>query len=133
MSETKEIEEMKVATRGKTIEYYMGLPYEAVIKRDSGADGGWFARVPDLPGCMTYAETYEGLGPMIEDAKRGWIEDALEHGDPVPEPRDLEGYSGKVNLRMPKTLHRDLARRAEQEGVSLNQVMLDALSRSVGA
>lgn len=130
MSETKETEEMSVATQEKTVEYYMGLPYEAVIKPD---EDGWFARVPDLPGCMTHAETYELLGPMIEDAQRGWIEDALEHGDPVPEPRDLGGYSGKVNLRMPKTLHRDLARRAEEEGVSLNQVLLDALSRSVGA
>jgi len=40
---------------------------------------------------------------------------------------------GRVVLRMPKTQHRDLVRRAEQEGVYLNQVMLDALSRSAGA
>lgn len=49
--------------------------------------------------------------------------------------RILEGreYSGKVNLRMPKSLHRDLARRAEREGVSLNQVIVTSLARSVGA
>jgi predicted HicB family RNase H-like nuclease len=41
-------------------------------------------------------------------------------------------YSGKVNLRMPKSLHRDLARRAEKEGVSLNQFMIVALARAVG-
>jgi predicted HicB family RNase H-like nuclease len=42
-------------------------------------------------------------------------------------------YSGKVNLRMPKTLHRDLARRAGEEGVSLNQFMVVALvARAVG-
>lgn len=115
----------------KTVEHYMALPYEVVVKPDE--DGGWFARVPDLPGCMTYSETREGLWAMIEDAKKGWIGDALEHGHSIPEPRNLEGYSGKVNLRMPKTLHRDLARRAKEEGVSLNQVMLNALSRSVEA
>lgn len=43
-----------------------------------------------------------------------------------------KAYSGKVNLRMPKTLHRDLARRAEEEGVSLNQFMVVALARAVG-
>jgi antitoxin HicB len=41
-------------------------------------------------------------------------------------------YSGKVNLRMPRSLHRDLARRAEEEGVSLNQFMVVALARTVG-
>jgi uncharacterized protein (DUF1778 family) len=43
-----------------------------------------------------------------------------------------KAYSGKVNLRMPKSLHRDLARRAEKEGVSLNQFMVVALARAVG-
>lgn len=41
-------------------------------------------------------------------------------------------YSGKVNLRMPTSLHRDLARKAEDEGVSLNQFMVVALARAVG-
>ena len=45
---------------------------------------------------------------------------------------DEKAYSGKVNLRMPRSLHRDLARRAEEEGVSLNQFMVVALTRAVG-
>ena len=45
---------------------------------------------------------------------------------------DGKEYSGKVNLRMPRSLHRDLARRAEEEGVSLNQFMVVALARAVG-
>ena len=45
---------------------------------------------------------------------------------------DGKAYSGKVNLRMPRSLHRDLARRAEEEGVSLNQFMVVALARAVG-
>lgn len=46
----------------------------------------------------------------------------------------LEGrqYSGKVNLRMPKSLHRDLVHDAEQEGVSLNQLIVATLARSMG-
>jgi antitoxin HicB len=114
----------------KTLEYYLNLPYSAEIKHE---EDGWFAKVVELPGCMTWADTFEELGPMIEDAKRGWIEDALEHGDPVPEPRSTEDFSGKVNLRMPKSLHRDLARRAQEEEVSLNQLMVATLARSVGA
>ncbi|MDP8952409.1 MAG: type II toxin-antitoxin system HicB family antitoxin [Actinomycetota bacterium] len=93
---------------------------------------GYFAEVVELPGCMTEADTLEELWPMIEDAKRGWIEVSLEHGDPIPEPRDFKDFSGKVNLRMPKSLHQDLARRAKEEGVSLNQFMITALARAVG-
>lgn len=112
-----------------TIDHYTSLPYVAEVRR---TEQGYFARVPDLPGCMTWADTFEELGPMIEDAKLAWIEDALEDGDHIPEPRDVGEFSGKVNLRMPKSLHRDLVRRAEAEGVSLNQYMTTALARSVG-
>jgi predicted HicB family RNase H-like nuclease len=38
-------------------------------------------------------------------------------------------YSGKVSLRMPKSLHRDLALLAAAEGVSLNQLMVVTLAQ----
>ncbi len=116
----------------KTLEYYMQLSYTVEVKHDPGSEWSWFARVVELPGCMTEAPTFEELGSMIEDAMRSWIEEGLEHGDPIPEPRDVGEFSGKVNLRMPRSLHRDLVRRAEVEGVSLNQYMTTALARSVG-
>ena len=116
----------------RTFEHYMNLPYTIEVKHDPASEWSWFARVVELPGCMTEAPTFEELGPMIEDAMRSWIEEGLEHGDPIPEPRDVGEFSGKVNLRMPRSLHRDLVRRAEAEGVSLNQYMTTALARSVG-
>ena len=117
---------MSPKAREKTLNYYLSLPYKVEIIHD---EDGWFAKVLDLPGCMTWANSYEELKPMIEDAKLGWIEDALEHGDPVPEPRNTKDFSGKVNLRLPKSLHRDLTRQAEDEGVSLNQLMVAYLAR----
>jgi len=42
---------------------------------------------------------------MIEDAKRGWIEIALEQGIEIPEPVK-EGYSRKFNVRVPKSLQK---------------------------
>ncbi len=126
------MEEAVGMTEEKTLDYYMGLPYAVEVKRDDEAERPWFARVVELPGCMTEAETWEELEPMIEDAKRSWLSVSLEHGDPIPEPRDLSGYSGRVVLRMPKGLHRDLVRAAREEAVSLNQFMLAALARAVG-
>lgn len=43
--------------------------------------------------------------------------------------RDLEEYSGKLVLRIPRSLHKSLKERAAIEGVSLNQYMLYKLSR----
>jgi antitoxin HicB len=113
----------------KGVEYYMGLPYTFEVRHD--AEAGWFAKVVELPGCMTWAGTLEELEGMIEDAMRGWIEVSLEHGDPIPEPRSLEDYSGQVRLRMPKSLHRDLVCRARDEDVSLNQLMVATLARGL--
>jgi Uncharacterized protein encoded in hypervariable junctions of pilus gene clusters len=38
-------------------------------------------------------------------------------------------YSGKISLRVPKSLHRDLVSSAKEEGISLNQFLLYKLSR----
>ena len=43
--------------------------------------------------------------------------------------RELEGFSGKIVLRIPKSLHKSLKEHAAAEGVSLNQYMLYKLSQ----
>ena len=40
-------------------------------------------------------------------------------------------HSGRLLLRMPRTLHGQLAQAAEREGVSLNRLIVTRLSRSV--
>ena len=53
-----------------------------------------------------------------------------ETGRPFPLPvRPQDQYSGRVTLRLPKSLHRALANAAEEEGVSLNQHLVTALVR----
>jgi HicB family len=44
----------------------------------------------------------------------------------------VKAPSGRLLLRMPRTLHAELARAAEREGTSLNQFITSALSRTVG-
>ena len=69
----------------KTLEYYLALPYTMEIKPDV-EEGGYVARIKELKGCITQAETWDELLLMIDDAKRLWLESALAHGDPIPEP-----------------------------------------------
>jgi antitoxin HicB len=117
----------------KNLDYYLGLPYTIEVIRDAGEEySGWFARVVELPGCMTQGDTFEELGEMIEDAMRGWIETALEDGQEIPEPRPVESYSGKFIVRVPRSLHRELVDAAEREGVSLNMFVSTALGKAVG-
>lgn len=37
-------------------------------------DDVWCASVPALPGCHTWAESYEQLLEMLADAIQGWLE-----------------------------------------------------------
>ena len=50
-----------------------------------------------------------------------------------PEDRDKPAPSGRLLLRMPRTLHADLAQAAEREGTSLNQFITAALATKIGS
>lgn len=117
----------------KSIEYYTSLPYRIEIYPEPDGSG-YTALIPELPGCMTCADTLKELWDMIEEAKRGWLEISLEDGDYIPEPApvEVEEYSGKFVVRLPTSLHRQLAKRAEQEKTSLNQLIVMLLAEGIG-
>jgi len=115
-----------------TIGEYLELPYTIEITRENDVNNpGWVARVVELRGCITQADSFEELGEMIYDAMRVWLEVAIEDGLPIPEPRSTESFSGKFVVRVPKSLHRELVEAAEKEGVSLNQYINLGLSKTV--
>ena len=60
----------------------------------------------------------------LKEAMEGLIETKLANGFGVPTPVDTESFSGKFNIRIPKSLHFRLSVEAEREGVSLNQYAL---------
>jgi antitoxin HicB len=96
--------------------------------------GGYLIEFPDLPGCMSDGETVEEAIANGEDAKRCWIAAMTEAGRPIPPPsvEPAESYSGKWQLRAPKSLHRRLAERAKREGVSLNTLAVSLLAEGLG-
>jgi antitoxin HicB len=68
----------------KNVVYYMALPYTIELIPDE--DGYWFARIPQLEGCMTNGNSREDVLMMIDDAKQLWLETALQMVKAIPEP-----------------------------------------------
>jgi predicted RNase H-like HicB family nuclease len=110
----------------------MALPYRLLVVRDADDKGKpWTASVEELPGCTTRGRTAEEALSGIEAVMANWISVALAEGRDIPEPRPVDSYSGRLLLRMPRTLHAELTRASEREGVSLNQFITDALAAAV--
>ena len=113
----------------RTLEEYMALPYRLEIVPDT-AEGGYAVSYPDLKGCLSAGETIAEAVQNAEDAKREWLAAALEDGYPIPDPASDEEYSGQFKLRIPKSLHRQLAMQSKKEGISMNQYCLYLLSQN---
>ena len=113
----------------KTIEEYVTLPYRMEIVPDT-EEGGFAVSFPDLPGCLTCGETVDQAILNAADAKKVWIEAALESGIEIPLPDSLDDYSGQFKLRIPKSLHRSLAENSKREGISMNQYCLYLLAKN---
>lgn len=109
-------------------------PYQKVLQRDPEA--GYLATVPDFDGCMTDGATEAEALRNLEEAMMVWVEAALAAGRPIPEPASstpsTRSVSGKLLLRMPKSLHAHLLDRAAREGVSANQLAVAAIARQIG-
>jgi len=120
---------MRQDTERRELEYYLSLRYPVTVHPDP--ESGFVAEIEELPGCMTQAETLDEIFKAIEDARQLWIKTAYEEGQDIPLPRDMEQYTGKFLVRIPRSLHRDLARAAKREGVSLNQYVTSLLAARV--
>lgn len=121
-----------VGKRAAAVEDYTALPYHLLVVRDGENKGKpWTASVEELPGCTTRGKTADDALAAIESAMAKWIAVALEEERDIPEPRSATSHSGRLLLRMPRTLHADLTRVSEREGVSLNQFITDVLAAAI--
>jgi predicted RNase H-like HicB family nuclease len=114
-----------------TVEELLSRPWSREFVPD---DGLISARVPELPGCYASGTTWDEAHTNLEEALVSWLTAAVEMGNDVPEPRgedELDEFSGRFSIRVPRYIHRQLAARAEAEGCSLNQLVATLLAGSV--
>lgn len=69
----------------KTLNAYMAMSYRMEIVEDKD-EGGFVVSYPNLPGCITCGETAESAVANAVDAKKAWLEAALENGVEIYEP-----------------------------------------------
>ncbi len=111
------------------IKDYMKLPYTRMVQEMNDESGHYFyGRILELDGCQSTGDTIEELYESLNEAMEGYIEVKLENDLPIPMPEKVDDYSGKFNIRIPKTLHQRLAIEAGKEGVSLNTLVLYKLA-----
>jgi predicted RNase H-like HicB family nuclease len=124
--------------------------YIALIHKETGSAFG--ASFPDLPGCISLADTLEELRAMIEEALGFHIEGMVEDGDAVPESSALddilksEGYADavavmvvkapelaeatvRVNITLPEKTLAQIDRKAAAKGMSRSRFLVQAAER----
>jgi antitoxin HicB len=115
------------------VDRYVELPYHITLLQDGEENGGkWIAAAEELPECASRGETAEEAIASLKDAMAAWISAALREGRDIPEPRSMTSHSGRLLLRMPRSLHSALTQAAQRENVSLNQFITDSLASVVG-
>lgn len=108
----------------------LAKPYARTVIPDP--DGGFTAEIVEFSGCIAMGDTAADALEMLEEVAADWIGATIEQGQDIPEPMDAVGYSGKLVLRMPKSLHQRASLYAERDGVSLNQFIVTCLAERVG-
>ncbi len=87
------------------------------------------ARVAELPDVAEYADSFNEAYALAIDTIETTFELFEAKGKSIPQPfLPADDYSGRITLRLPKSLHRALTEAAGNEGVSLNQHLSNILN-----
>lgn len=89
--------------------------------------GGWLATFPDLPGCMSDGETPEEALRNAAEAETAWLAANQKWGKAKAAEKPA-----RLVARLPRSIHRDLQQRANEEGVSLNTMMVTLIAHGLG-
>lgn len=106
-------------------------PYRRCLQADEET-GRFTATILEFPGCITEGATVVEAIENLESVATSWIMAVLESGQKVPSPPTFSARSGRIALRLPKSLHLRCAEEASAEGVSINQFIVTSLSFVLG-
>jgi antitoxin HicB len=114
----------------KALQPYLKRKYRMSLAFDSESDA-WVVRYPELPGCLAHGVSPREALAEGEEAKALWLASALENGIDIPDAQPDTTHSGKLVLRLPRSLHAAAADAAQREGTSLNNYLVHLISEGV--
>ncbi|MHB1272484.1 MAG: toxin-antitoxin system HicB family antitoxin [Rhodanobacter sp.] len=117
--------------RSESVESYLSLPYARRLVPDP--DGGFVGTIQEFPGCIAEGESAQEALENLDASAASWIESQIELGQEIPKPIDYFRYSGKIALRIPRGIHKQVAELASSEQTSVNQLLLSAIASYVSA
>ncbi len=137
----KQTRNEKNTSAQKPVDYYLALPYPMEVFRipeESG--GGYNASIPLLGRYAaqgdgeTAAEAIADLYLHLPALLKEWQQEGIVIPEPEPAGRHpVAAPSGRLSLRLSKSLHAQVARRAQAEGISINQFIATALAQEIGS
>lgn len=110
---------------------YLKMPYGRTVFPED--DGTFRAEIIEFPGCIATGDTAGDALSNLERVADSWLETIISRGQNVPDPIETTPFSGKLMLRMPKSLHKKAAYLAAREGSSLNQYITASIAEKVGS
>jgi predicted HicB family RNase H-like nuclease len=100
--------------------------YRVTWSEDDNEYVGLCAEFPSLSWLSaTPEEALKGIRKLVAET----VADMESNHEVVPEPIACRQYSGKFMVRVPPDVHRNLAIRAAESGISLNRVVSSKLSQ----
>src|SRR5829696_5728241 len=105
-------------------------PYGRVVFPE--ADGTFRSEIIEFPGCFAAGDTAGEALANLEHVAESWLEAMIARGQLIPEPIENAEFSGKLVVRLPKSLHKKAAHAAARDGVSLNQFIVSSIAERVG-
>ncbi len=100
--------------------------YRVTWSEDDGEYVGLCAEFPSLSWLAASPESaLKGIRTVVADV----LKDMRTMKEAIPDPIASRRYSGKFMIRVPPEVHRDLAIKAAEAGVSLNRLAGAKLSR----
>ena len=83
----------------------------------------------EFPSLSWLADSPEDALKGIRSVVRKCVKDLAENGEDVPQALAVKKYSGKFMVRVPSEVHRRLAMKAAEAGISLNRVVSAKLAQ----
>jgi predicted RNase H-like HicB family nuclease len=108
---------------------YLKRPYARQVVPEE--DGSFRGEILEFPGCIAVGDTAADALNALEEVAESWLESTLARGLSVPEPIEVNAFSGKLVVRLGRGLHKKAARAAVR-GASLNQLIVTAVAIHVG-